>query len=115
MKVSCYVIGLAVCLSSSVVSGFDFHSDEAWHCAEKHWDEIRKLVNPKLEMMNDVLPEAGKKKIKNLLNNSRELPVHPPPREWLGEAADAVPEALMNLFGKDIIEKCVNEMKKDKK
>ncbi|KAJ2486854.1 hypothetical protein IWW37_005464 [Coemansia sp. RSA 2050] len=111
IKVSCFVFGLAVCLSGSVVSGFDFHSDEAAHCATKHWDEIRAVVNPKLSMMGNVLPKEGAKKVKDLLNGSNELPVQPPPRDWLGKAADAVPEALMSLFGKDIIEKCVNDMK----
>ncbi|KAJ2105801.1 hypothetical protein GGI16_002200 [Coemansia sp. S142-1] len=116
IKVTCFVIGLAMCLSGSVVRGFDFHSDEAAQCAAKHWDEIREVVNPKLSMMSGVLPKEGAKKVKALLNGANELPVNPPPRDWLGKAADAVPEALMSLFGKDIIEKCVNEMKsKDKK
>ncbi|KAJ2448302.1 hypothetical protein GGF42_005155 [Coemansia sp. RSA 2424] len=112
---SFFAIGLALCLSGSVVSGFDFHSDEAAQCATKHWNEIRALVNPKLSMMSGVLPTEGAKKVKALLNGSNELPVRPPPRDWLGKAADAVPEALMSLFGKDIIEKCVNEMKEKKK
>ncbi|KAJ2890509.1 hypothetical protein IWW38_004095 [Coemansia aciculifera] len=108
---SLFAVGLAMCLSGSVVSGFDFHSDEAARCAGKHWDEIRALVNPKLSMMSGVLPPEGAKKVKDLLNGSNELPVRPPPRDWLGKAADAVPEGLMSLFGKDIIEKCVNDMK----
>ncbi|KAJ1841386.1 hypothetical protein IWW55_006164 [Coemansia sp. RSA 2706] len=94
----------------AVANGFDFHSDEAAACATKHWDEIRAIVNPKISMMDKILPKAGIERVHKLLDGKDELPKDPPPRNWLGEAADVIPEGLMNMFGKDIIEKCVKEM-----
>ncbi|KAJ1999880.1 hypothetical protein GGI04_004381 [Coemansia thaxteri] len=109
MQIKASILAL-VCLSGYLASAFDFHSDEAAECTRTHWDEIRDVVNPKLLMMNSVLPPDGVRKIRTLLNGSDQLPKRPPPRDWLGKAADAVPEGIMNMFGKDIIEKCVNEM-----
>ncbi|KAJ2803021.1 hypothetical protein H4R20_003054 [Coemansia guatemalensis] len=102
------LITLALC---AVANGFDFHSDEAAKCAHDHWDEIRKIVDPKISMMESILPKSGAEKVKVLLNGASKLPKNPPPRNWLGDAADAIPEPLMNMFGKDLIEKCVKEMK----
>ncbi|KAJ2822057.1 hypothetical protein IWW50_004380 [Coemansia erecta] len=100
-----------VSMLSATAQGFDFHSDEAAECATKHWDEIRDIVNPKISMMDKILPKAGAERVRKLLDGKDQLPKDPPPRNWLGDAADAIPEGLMNMFGKDIIEKCVQEMK----
>ncbi|PIA14228.1 hypothetical protein COEREDRAFT_88897 [Coemansia reversa NRRL 1564] len=95
----------------AVAKAFDFHTDEAAKCAHDHWDDIRKIVNPKISMMESILPESGIEKVKSLLDGKTELPKDPPSRNWLSDAADAIPEPLMNMFGKDIIEKCVKEAK----
>ncbi|KAJ2133834.1 hypothetical protein IW136_004863 [Coemansia sp. RSA 678] len=105
-KLSCVLVVLA-----TTVCALDFHSDEAAECATKHWSEIRDIVNPKISMMDKILPKAGVERVRKLLDGKDELPKDPPPRSWLGEAADAIPEGLMSMFGKKIIEECVDEMK----
>ncbi|KAJ2723204.1 hypothetical protein GGI07_002773 [Coemansia sp. Benny D115] len=77
----------------------------------QHWSEIKELVDPKISMMNSILPRASVEKVHALLGGADALPDKPPARDWLSKAADALPERLMAMFGKDIIEKCVNEMK----
>ncbi|KAJ2272179.1 hypothetical protein GGH14_004723, partial [Coemansia sp. RSA 370] len=100
-----------VLVLATTVCALDFHSDEAAECATKHWSEIRDIVNPKISMMDKILPKAGVERVRKLLDGKDELPKDPPPRSWLGEAADAIPEGLMSMFGKKIIEECVDEMK----
>ncbi|KAJ2845222.1 hypothetical protein J3B02_004740 [Coemansia erecta] len=99
-------------ICAAVVAAFDFHSDEAAECAKKHWGEIKAIVDPKISMMSTILPRASVAKVQELLGGSDSLPDSPPSRDWLSKAADALPDRLMSMFGKDIIEKCVNEMKK---
>ncbi|KAJ1798099.1 hypothetical protein LPJ56_006849, partial [Coemansia sp. RSA 2599] len=104
------VTTMVVC--AAVVAGLDFHSDEAAECAKNHWKEIKAIVDPKISMMNSILPKANAQKVEKLLGGSDSLPDSPPSRDWLSKAADALPERLMTMFGKDIIEKCIDEMKK---
>ncbi|KAJ1727531.1 hypothetical protein H4S06_001820 [Coemansia sp. BCRC 34490] len=98
-----------VCATSSTVHAIDFHSDQAADCAIKHWDEIRAIADPKLSMMDSILPKAGAQRIKDLLGGQNHLPENPPSREWLQHASDAIPEPVLNMFGKDIINKCVDK------
>ncbi|KAJ1880660.1 hypothetical protein LPJ57_002110 [Coemansia sp. RSA 486] len=104
------VVAMVVC--AAAVSGFNFHSDEAAECAKEHWKEIKSIVDPKIAMMNTILPKASVAKVKELLGGADSLPDSPPSRDWLSKAADALPERLMTMFGKDIIEQCVEDMKK---
>ncbi|KAJ2382025.1 hypothetical protein GGI05_005788 [Coemansia sp. RSA 2603] len=109
MQIKIFTAIVVIC--AAVVAGFDFHSDEAAECASKHWDEIKAIVDPKISMMNSILPKASVNKVQALLGGADSLPDKPPTRDWLSKAADALPDRLMAMFGKDIIEKCVNEMK----
>ncbi|KAJ2850781.1 hypothetical protein IWW36_001596 [Coemansia brasiliensis] len=102
---------VALFIVAVTVHAFDFHSDEAAACATKHWSEIRDIANPKISIMDKILPSAGVERVRALLGGKNQLPKDPPPRDWLGKAADAIPEGLMKMFGKDIIEKCIKEMK----
>ncbi|KAJ2767218.1 hypothetical protein IWQ57_004041 [Coemansia nantahalensis] len=112
MQIGAWSLVVTAAVLGSAVRGFDFHSDEAARCATEHWDEIRAIVNPKLSMASTVLPAEGLKKIQALLDGKSELPTDPPPRNWLSDAADAIPAPLMNMFGRSVIEKCVNEGKR---
>ncbi|KAJ2785121.1 hypothetical protein H4R18_000709 [Coemansia javaensis] len=105
-SIRAWALAAAVAALCAVVRGIDFHSDQAARCAEEHWGEIREIVNPKLSMMNTMLPKSGVEKVNKLLGGAKELPEKPPSRDWLGQAADAIPAPLMDMFGKDIIEKC---------
>ncbi|KAI9502443.1 hypothetical protein GGI25_005244 [Coemansia spiralis] len=98
---------LIVAACAVAVSGVDFHSDEAAKCATDHWDEIRAIANPKLSMMDSILPKTGADRIKVLLDGKNELPAKPPSRDWLRKASDALPPAVMDMFGKDIIDECL--------
>ncbi|KAJ1665845.1 hypothetical protein IW140_002926 [Coemansia sp. RSA 1813] len=103
------IAAAVICGAASTAYAIDFHSEEAAKCAINHWDEIRAIADPKLSMMDSILPKAGAQRIKDLLGGQNHLPTNPPSREWLARASDAIPEPVMNMFGRDIINKCMSD------
>ncbi|KAJ2395700.1 hypothetical protein GGI23_004206 [Coemansia sp. RSA 2559] len=100
-----------IAIAAAVVSvcALDFHSEKTANCAINHWAEIRAVADPKLTMMDSILPKEGAQRIKDLLGGENHLPVNPPSREWLAHASDSIPEPIMNMFGREIINKCLEE------
>lgn len=93
------MVGLATCV--------DLHSQAAADCAREHWSEIRALVNPKISMLRNVLPQSEIDKLKPLMGGGDQLPAQMPSNEWLANVAATVPAPLLNMFGRNIIVKCV--------
>ncbi|KAJ2556567.1 hypothetical protein EV175_001924, partial [Coemansia sp. RSA 1933] len=68
------VAAAIVCGASSTAYALDFHSEKTANCAINHWGEIRAIADPKLSMMDSILPKEGAKRIKDLLGGDNHLP-----------------------------------------